>query len=220
MSLRTRLIRWVSANTLLAGISFACAGGLNQPTLRLYLFAFGLMDFIGILVINPALARERSQPASGGADPAVRPLASVLFLATVAVAAFDVGRFHWTYPFPKPIHVAAFVIFLAADALQIWAMAVNTFFSTELRLQTERNHQLVRNGPYRYVRHPGYVAMLLIVPSTGIAIGSKLALLPATMHGALILFRAVREDQFLLSNLPGYADYIEGAPYRLIPGVW
>ena len=60
MTLRVRLVRWVLANTFLAGISFLCAGGVNQPTLRLYLVAFGLMDFISILVINPALARERS----------------------------------------------------------------------------------------------------------------------------------------------------------------
>ena len=116
--------------------------------------------------------------------------------------------------------MAAFAVFIAANALQIWAMAVNAFFSTALRLQAERGHQLVRHGPYRYVRHPGYLAMLLIVPSTAFALGSKLALLPAAMYGALILFRAAREDRFLLRNLPGYADYIEGAPYRLIPGVW
>jgi len=116
--------------------------------------------------------------------------------------------------------MAAFAVYVAASALQVWAMAVNTFFSTALRLQADRGHQLVRSGPYRYVRHPGYLAMLLIVLSTAFALGSKLALFPAIMYGTLILFRAAREDEFLLSNLPGYADYIEGAPYRLIPGVW
>ena len=72
MTLRIRLVRWFLANALLAGISFLCAGGANQPTLRLYLVAFGVMDFINILTINPALARERSEPASEGTDPAVR----------------------------------------------------------------------------------------------------------------------------------------------------
>ena len=162
---------------------------------------------------------KRSQAAEG-ADPTVRPAASTLFVATVAFGALDVGRLHWTFPFSKRVQIAAFAVFIAANALQIWAMAVNSFFSTALRLQAERGHQLVRSGPYRYVRHPGYLAMLLIVLSTAFALGSKLALLPATMYGALILLRAVREDQFLLTNLPGYADYIEGAPYRLIPGVW
>ena len=116
--------------------------------------------------------------------------------------------------------MAAFGVFWAANALQIWAMVVNAFFSTALRLQVERGHQLVRNGPYRYVRHPGYLAMLLIVPSTAFALGSKLALLPAAIYEALILFRAGREDRYLLKNLPGYADYMQGAPYRLIPGIW
>ncbi len=220
MTLRIRLVRWFLANALLAGISFLCAGGANQPALRLYLVTFGVMDFINILTINPALARERSEPGSEGADPAVRPVASALFVATVAFGALDVGRLHWTLPFSKAMQMAAFAAFVAANALQIWAMAANIYFSTALRLQAERGHRLVRSGPYRYVRHPGYLAMLLIAPSTAFAIGSKLALLPATMYGTLILFRAAREDQFLLTNLPGFADYIEGAPYRLIPGVW
>jgi protein-S-isoprenylcysteine O-methyltransferase Ste14 len=116
--------------------------------------------------------------------------------------------------------MAAFALFVTAHALQIWAMAVNAFFSTALRLQAERGHHVVRNGPYRYVRHPGYLAMLLIVPSTAIALDSKLALLPAAIYEALILFRAGREDRYLLRNLPGYADYMQWAPYRLIPGIW
>ena len=208
------------ATVLLAAISFLCAGGVNQPALRLYLVAFGFMDFISILVISPALAKERSEPGSEGADSAVRPVASALFVTTVAFGALDVGRFHWTFSFPKRVQMAAFTVYIAASALQVWAMAVNSFFSTALRLQAERGHQLGRSGPYRYVRHPGYLAMLLIVLSTAFALGSKFALLPASMCGALILLRTVREDQFLLSNLPGYADYTEEAPYRLIPGVW
>ncbi len=218
--LRIRLVRWFLANALLAGISFLCAGGAKQLALRQYLGAYALMDLINMLTINPALARERSEPGSEGADPAVRPIASAFFVATVAFGALDVGRLHWTFPFSKGLQMAAFAVFVAANALQIWTMVVNIYFSTALRLQAERGHRLVRSGPYRYVRHPGYLAMLLIAPSTAFAIGSKLALLPATMYGTLILFRAAREDQFLLTNLPGFADYIEGAPYRLIPGVW
>ncbi len=220
MSLSVRLIRWVLANALLGGISFLCTGDMNQYSLRLYLFTFAFIDFISVLVISPDLAKERSEPGSKGADSAVRPVASALFVATVAFGALDMGRLHWTFPSSEGVQMAAFAVFLAGNALQIWAMAVNEFFSTALRLQTERAHELVRGGPYRYVRHPGYLGMLLAMLSTPFALGSKLALLPATMYGALILFRATREDEFLLSNLPGYADYIEVAPYRLFPGIW
>jgi len=133
---------------------------------------------------------------------------------------FGARRLHRTFLFSKGVQMGAFAVFIGANALQIWAMAVNIFFSTALRLQLERGHRLVRSGPYRYVRHPGYLAMLLIVLSTPFALGSKLALAPATIYAGLILFRAMREDRFLLRNLPDYADYTEEAPYRLIPGVW
>lgn len=220
MNLGVRLIRWLAATAVLAGTSIFCAGGVSVPALQLYLVVFGATDFITAIVIDPALAMERSQPCTAGSDPVVRPLASALFVATVALGALDVGRIHWASPFSKEMQKAAIVIFVAANALEIWAMRINEFFSTALRLQPERGHRLVRNGPYRYVRHPGYLAMLLIVPSTAVALGSKLALVPAASYAALILFRAEREDRYLLRNLPGYADYIGGAPYRLIPGIW
>ena len=220
MTLGMRIIRWGLANSFLTGITFLCAGGFRQPALRRYLLVNATLDFVSTLMINPALASERSQPPAKGIDPSVRPLASLLFVATVALGALDVGRIHTTFPFPNGVQVAALAVFIGGNALQIWAMAVNAFFSTELRIQAEFGQQLVRNGPYRYVRHPGYLAMMLIVPSTACALGSSLALLPAAMYAALILFRAEREDQYLLRNLPGYADYIEGAPDRLIPGVW
>ena len=178
MNLQVRLVRWILANALLAGIAFLCAGSMRLPMLRVYLVAFAAVDLISLLVINPDLTQERSEPRAGGIAPAVRPVASVLFLATVAFAALDTGDFIAHIHFPNRRRSAAFVVFIAANALQIWAMAVNPFFSTALRLQTERGHQLVSHGPYRFVRHPGYLAMLLIVPSTALALGSKLALTP------------------------------------------
>jgi len=177
-------------------------------------------DLVSTLVINPDLAKERSHPRSEGIDPVVRPLASLLFVATVALGALDVGRFHWTLPLSRGVQVTALLAFVASNALQIWAMAVNAFFSTELRILEESGHRLITNGPYRWIRHPGYLAMMLVVPSTAIALGSMLALLPAATYVALILFRVEREDRFLFRNLPGYTDYAQWAPERLIPGIW
>ena len=220
MSLGMPIIRWGVANALLAGIAFLCAGNVAEPALRRYLLVYAVLDLVSTLVISPALSGERSRPLAEGIDPAVRPLGSLLFVATVASGALDVGRIHWTWPFPRGVQDAALLVLIGANALQIWAIAVNAFFSTELRIQAESGHQLVRHGPYRYVRHPGYLAMLLIAPSTAFTLGSNLALFPAAIYVALILFRVEREDRYLLRNLPGYADYIGGAPQRLIPGVW
>jgi protein-S-isoprenylcysteine O-methyltransferase Ste14 len=188
--------------------------------LRVYQVVFAVMGLISLVAINPELAQERSEPCAEGIDPAVRPVASVLFLATVAVAALDIGRLHWACPLSKWAQIAAFIVLIAANVLQIWAMAANPFFSTALRLQTERGHHLITHGPYRFVRHPGYMAMLLIVLLTALALGSTLALIPASIYGAIILFRSACEDRFLMNNLAGYANYAEKVRYRLIPGVW
>jgi len=210
MTLWVCLFRWLLANIVHAGSAFLCAGTLRLPTLRVYLVAFAAVGLVSILSVKPDLAKERSQPAAEGIDPATRHGASTLFMATVALGALDVGRLQWAFPFSTKIQRAAFVVFIAANALQIWAMAVNVFYSTALRLQPERGQHLVTNGPYRFVRHPGYLAMLFIVPSTALILGSTLALLPASAYGALILSRAAREDSYLLKNLPGYADYVRG----------
>ena len=220
MTLRVCLFRWLLANAVLAGITFLCAGSLRLPTVRVYLVVFAAVGLVSILSVKSDLTKERSQPAAEGIDPATRHGASTLFMATVALGALDVGRFKGAFLFPTEIQSAALVVFIAANAIQIWAMAVNVFYSTALRLQPERGHHLVTNGPYRFIRHPGYLAMLFIVPSTALTLGSTLALLPASAYGALILSRAAREDSYLLKNLPGYADYVRGVRYRLIPGVW
>ena len=170
--------------------------------MRVYQVVYAVVGLISLVAIDPDLAQERSEPRAEGIDPAVRPVASVLFLATVAVAALDTGRLHWAYLFFKPAQIAAFVVLIAANVFQIWAMAANPFFSTALRLQTDRGHHLVTHGPYRFVRHPGYLAMLFIVPIHGTRARLGLALIPASIYGAIILFRAAREDRFLIDNLP------------------
>ena len=97
----------------------------------------------------------------------------------------------------------------AASTLQMWAMVVNPFFSPDIRLQPEHGHRLVTRGPYRLLRHPGYLAMLLAVPASALAIGSCLALVPAALFCLVILKRVRVEEQFLQSNLAGYTQYMD-----------
>jgi protein-S-isoprenylcysteine O-methyltransferase Ste14 len=104
-----------------------------------------------------------------------------------------------------------------ALGLQMWAMVVNPFFSPEIRLQSERGHQLVAGGPYRMVRHPGYLAMLVAVPASALAIGSWLALAPAATFCLTILKRVGMEEEFLLRNLAGYSEYVKKVRGRLLP---
>jgi protein-S-isoprenylcysteine O-methyltransferase Ste14 len=107
-----------------------------------------------------------------------------------------------------------------AGTVALWAMAANPFFSEGVRIQRERGHTVARGGPYRYVRHPGYIGSGLILIGPALLLGSWWALLPASLGVAGYVLRTALEDRTLQSELEGYADYARQVRYRLLPGVW
>jgi len=116
--------------------------------------------------------------------------------------------------------VTALTVVAVLLGLITWAMAVNPYFSCAVRLQSERGHHVISHGPYRFVRHPGYAAMLFSVPGSAIALGSYVALVPGVLCSIIILRRTFREDRFLREELPGYPAYMMRVRYRLFPGLW
>jgi protein-S-isoprenylcysteine O-methyltransferase Ste14 len=99
-------------------------------------------------------------------------------------------------------------------------MISNAYFSTAVRIQADRGQQVCRSGPYRYVRHPGYVGFFFQALSVPIMLGSLWALLFAIPAGVLMVIRTYLEDNMLKEELPGYSEYTQEVKYRLLPGVW
>jgi protein-S-isoprenylcysteine O-methyltransferase Ste14 len=204
----------------LAGLMLACAGTVRLPMMWEYLGVYGGLAFPAALTADVSLDSERRQPGPGGIDPASRPAASLLFLASMAAASLDAGRYHWSGTIPWVVRFDALIVFLLAWAVQNWAMSANPFFSTAIRIQHERGHRVMTSGPYRFVRHPGYLAMAISMPATALALGSLVALIPALSYLAVMLWRTNWEDQFLRGELEGYSRYAVKVRYRLIPGLW
>jgi protein-S-isoprenylcysteine O-methyltransferase Ste14 len=205
---------------ILAGLMLAGAGTVRLPMMWIYLGVYWGLGFPASLIADVSLDAERRQPGTGAIDPVSRPAASLLFLATVTAASLDTGRFHWTGAIPWVIKFEALIAFVLASTVQNWAMSANPFFSTAIRIQSERGHRVMTSGPYRFVRHPGYLAMAISMPATALSLGSLIALIPAMTYSAVMLWRANREDQFLKHELEGYSRYAGRVRYRLIPGVW
>ena len=109
---------------------------------------------------------------------------------------------------------------VAGYALTAWAMSVNAFFSPVVRIQAERGHSVVDRGPYRAVRHPGYVGFGLYAVGTALALDSLHALVPVTAVLLVIVLRTHLEDRTLQRELEGYARYATRVRYRLVPGIW
>jgi protein-S-isoprenylcysteine O-methyltransferase Ste14 len=109
----------------------------------------------------------------------------------------------------------------AGYALALWAMRVNRFFSSVVRIQTDRGQHVVSTGPYAFVRHPGYTAGILIIVASGPALGSWLAAALLVIFSLpFLLYRAITEDRILRAKLARYSDYVARVRWRLVPGIW
>ena len=141
------------------------------------------------------------------------------FYALPVIAGLDVGRFHWS---GLGIHfgIVGCVLFILGSVLIHWAMLVNRHFEGSVRIQRDRGHRVITTGPYRIVRHPGYVGAMLWGISTPLIIGSVYGLIPGGIGIILLIIRTSLEDKLLRSELNGYVEYTKRVRYRLVPGLW
>jgi len=135
------------------------------------------------------------------------------------VAGLD-ALFDLSPPFSLPVKILALVSILAGYALGSYALIENRFFSGMVRIQTDRGHQVVSSGPYRWVRHPGYAGALLTYLATPFFLDSKWAFLPVVFISIVLVIRTNLEDKVLQNELEGYRDYARRVRYRLLSGVW
>jgi protein-S-isoprenylcysteine O-methyltransferase Ste14 len=193
---------------------------LDLPFFWAYLGVWMAASLVGSFVVDPSLAMERIRPGPGGKDYSTVVVGVPLLLGQFAVAGLDVGRFHWSDTVPLAVQAAALLTMAAALAVVVWATAVNRFFSSVIRIQTDRGHHLISGGPYRFVRHPAYAVCPFLLIGGGLALGSWLAGLVGLLLFLGILRRTAQEDRTLRQQLEGYAAYAQKVPYRLFPRVW
>jgi protein-S-isoprenylcysteine O-methyltransferase Ste14 len=207
-----------------AAIYFGCAGRLDLPLAWIY---FGVNTGLGIVStfvlerVSPGLVAERFKPGPGERDRVFKIASSVFTVLMLIVAGLDVGRYHWSGPVSTKVQVAALVVVILAYGFVSWAVFINRFFSSAVRLQADRGQVVVDSGPYRLVRHPGYAGAIPLLAFGGLALGSWLS--TAVSGGpmlAILLRRTIIEDAMLRKELSGYEAYAARVKYRLLPGIW
>ena len=199
---------------------FGSAGTFGIAVFWIYLAILAAIFAASFLWVDPDLARERMRP--GGKKP---PLALQLFSGVMVlhwiIAGLDRGRFHWSDTLPLWLQALGLLALAGSYAFCIWAMHVNRFFSSVVRIQTDRGQHVVSTGPYAVIRHPGYLAGIVVMLASGIALGSWIAAaFLAITTLPFLLYRAITEDRILQAELPGYRDYAQRVRWRLIPGLW
>lgn len=165
---------------------------------------------------------QRASRVRAGEDWDKRILFAFFLLTVVmfVTAGLDSGRFGWSGKVPAQVTLGGVALMLAGQVLFALAKRENDFFSSTAVIQTERGHRVCEAGPYRLVRHPGYLGMLMSLLAFPLVVQSYWAYLPASVGALLLVVRTVLEDRFLTERLAGYAQYTARTRWRLLPGVF
>lgn len=143
-------------------------------------------------------------------------LSFLFFLPAFIVPGFDV-RFGWSNV-PFVVVVIADVVVLLGYLMFALVLKTNSYASRII--EVEEGQKLITTGPYAIVRHPMYLASLILYGFSPLALGSYWAMLPAVLLIILIVARIKGEEKDLLENLEGYREYVAKTKYRLVPGIW
>ncbi|MGB2895450.1 MAG: isoprenylcysteine carboxylmethyltransferase family protein [Anaerolineales bacterium] len=228
---RKTILKWCiqSAGGLVgyAAIIFLAAGRLDWlwGWVFIGLTAIFLASHVVLLVpINPDLLVERAgglrQEGGKRWDRWVAMLSGGVFpIASWYVAGLDL-RFAWSSPKPLAVHLLGTGMLVLGWTLFMWAMVSNAYFSEVVRIQEDRGHQVATDGPYRFVRHPGYIGAILSFLGSPLLLGSYWAFIPTVIGVGGYVLRTALEDRTLQRELEGYRAYTEQVRYRLVPGVW
>jgi protein-S-isoprenylcysteine O-methyltransferase Ste14 len=221
-------VRLVADAGLVATALFVSAGTVAWPrawVLLVVLLVVRTVTAVAVYRVNPALLRERAKLPLHGDQPWSDKLLLLLVISTgfvglPVVAGCDVFRWH---VLPRPatlISALGLVLFALGWIIKAMALRANAFATSVVRLQRERQHAVADTGVYAIVRHPFYAATPLVFVGLSLWLESYTAAILAVIPTALVVIRLGFEDRFLQRELPGYSEYAERVPHRLLPGIW
>jgi protein-S-isoprenylcysteine O-methyltransferase Ste14 len=216
-----RLIQLAVGFLAMFGILCLSAGTLTWIWGLVYFAVNTILLVINWCVLPLELIAERGAKKDGVKkwDKIITTLSLIPYLGVFVISGLDY-RYGWSGDLGIIVHIAGIVLFLLGSALFTWAMVSNKFFSTEVRIQIDRDHKVETEGPYRYVRHPGYVGYIIFSIGAPLIFGSLWGLLVAGFGAILLIIRTALEDATLIRELAGYKDFAKKVRYRLIPGIW
>ena len=190
---------------------------------------FGAWLFLGVLFLpmlimgtvmlikSPALLEKRLQnKEKEAAQRGVVALSGLAFIGSFVLSALDF-RFGWS-PVPLWLTLSAAVIFLAGYGLYAEVLRENAYLSRIIEVQ--EGQKVISTGLYGVVRHPMYLATLLMFLPIPLILQSFWGLIPMAIYPVVIVVRILNEEKVLESGLAGYKEYKKKVKYRLIPFIW
>jgi protein-S-isoprenylcysteine O-methyltransferase Ste14 len=205
-------------------IIFISAGRINYWQGLIYV-TIGLIMFLlnnTLLRIDPDLLKERSKPGEGTKkwDKIILGLSFLITIVMYITAGLDSGRYHWSPDFHWSLCIAGIILTITGQLLFLIAQKQNKFFSSTVRIQTNREHTVCETGLYKFVRHPAYLGSIIQLLGFPLLFGSLWSIIPICLSIVLLVTRTYLEDKTLKNELKGYEEYSDKTRYRIIPYVW
>jgi protein-S-isoprenylcysteine O-methyltransferase Ste14 len=201
---------------------FISAGRINYWQGWAYLILFGALAFFSLIMVPSDLAFERMKPGGNFEkwDKYFLAFYNPMTILIPAISAVDANRLHIFFPIPEYFNIIGFVIIFLCSLFIIWCIRVNIFFSSVVRIQKDRGQKVIQNGPYKIVRHPGYLGTIILYLFLPISMNSIFGLLGSLILISAFFIRTYLEDKFLQDKLEGYNEYSRVVKFRLIPKIW
>ncbi len=171
---------------------------------------------------NPAVLQARANWRHKNTEPFDKVFLAIFgsfYFFQPVIAGLDAVRFGWS-SIPFWVVYPSLALLALGSTLVAWTLAVNPHAESTVRIQADRGHTVISKGPYRVVRHPMYVGIILGYVAGPLILGSVWALAMSGLLIALFAVRTALEDRTLCRELPGYKEYAARTRYRLVPGLW
>jgi len=218
------LIKQLTGTFLFFAIIFVSAGriyywqGLIYLTIGLIMLSLNYT----VLRIDSDLLKERSKPGEGTKkwDKIILGLSFLTTISMYITAGLDSGRYHWSPDFHWSIYILGIILTATGQLLFLIAQKQNKFFSSTVRIQTNREHIVCETGLYKTVRHPAYLGSIIQSLGVPLIFGSLWSIIPICFSITLLITRTNLEDTVLKNELKGYLEYANKTRYRIIPFVW
>jgi protein-S-isoprenylcysteine O-methyltransferase Ste14 len=212
---------------IIAALLLIPAGTWHWPRAVHFLVVYGVVNSISIVALArlapESLEARLTTPAAASQPTADRVVTAFLFSSLLAWFAFvpiDVFRLRLMPTPPLAGSIAGALVLVAGYAI-IWVTLFQNAFATPIvRDQSDRGQVLIDTGPYRCVRHPFYLGLLLFLAGLSLWLESYAGLLALLLPGGLLVARIRVEERTLEDTLPGYVDYTKRVRFRLVPFVW
>jgi protein-S-isoprenylcysteine O-methyltransferase Ste14 len=215
-------VRFLALMVLMLAALFLSAGTFRwlEAWILLGMAMLNMVILAALLSAELRIERNSDHDDTKQWDRWLAPLVVVVFpLLVYLVAGLD-HRYGWSPESSTWVKALGGLGVLSGYILSDWAMLSNPFFSANVRIQAERGHKVIEQGPYRWMRHPGYAGGLLAVLGIPFLLGSFWAFVPAGLWMGSYLLRTAMEDETLKQELNGYVDYTRQVRHRIFPGLW